>query len=150
MTMLRRKAREVALKTLFAYEVGREENPEKLCLYLAAERNLLDAGIDYALTLVMGTLNYIDIIDKIIEDYIINWDIDRLSYVDKSILRYATYELLFVDDVPYKVTINEAIEIAHIYSTEGSGKFINGILDRVYKERVKLLMKFNLLDDAKK
>lgn len=76
-------------------------------------------------------------IDKIIATAARNWDFDRIARVDRNILRVATAELLFVEDVPPKVTLNEAIEIAKKYgSTEKSYGFINGVLDRIMRENV--------------
>jgi N utilization substance protein B len=88
----------------------------------------------FALELVEGTVSKKEEIDKLIKDRLKNWEFERIANVDKNILRFATYELLFRDDIPIAVTINEAIEIAKEYSGKEAGKFINGILDNIKKD----------------
>jgi len=77
-------------------------------------------------------------LEKVITQHLDNWEINRIALLDKLILQMAISELYFIDDVPPKVTLSEAIEIAKKYSTEESSSFVNGILDAVYKEREKL------------
>ena len=77
-------------------------------------------------------------LEKVIIRHLDNWEINRIALLDKLILQMAISELYFMDDVPPKVTLSEAIEIAKRYSTEDSSSFVNGILDAVYKEREKL------------
>jgi transcription antitermination factor NusB len=72
-------------------------------------------------------------IDKVISDYATNWELKRMAVTDRNILRFATYELLFMKDIPPKVSINEAIDIAKKYGDRDSGKFVNGILDKINK-----------------
>ncbi|MCK4325384.1 transcription antitermination factor NusB, partial [bacterium] len=74
-------------------------------------------------------------IDALLRKHADNWDIGRMASVDRNILRFASYELLFLDEIPPKVTINEAIEIAKKYSTQDSGRFVNGILDTIKDEK---------------
>ncbi|HPC29944.1 MAG TPA: transcription antitermination factor NusB, partial [bacterium] len=83
---------------------------------------------------VLGVLRNKNRIDELISRYSINWDISRMSYIDRNILRIAVYEMLYLPDIPRVAAINEAIEIAKMYSSSESGKFINGILDRIRKE----------------
>jgi len=78
---------------------------------------------------------YKEEIDKTIAEYLINWDFERVSYIDRSVLRLGTYELLYEADVPIEVTLDEMIEIAKRYGTEDSGKFVNGVLDRIAKTK---------------
>lgn len=75
-------------------------------------------------------------IDEIISRYLINWSFERISYLERSLLRLGTYELIFEPNVPIEVTLDEMIEIAKKYGTEESGKFINGVLDRIAKAEV--------------
>ena len=75
-------------------------------------------------------------IDKVIAETSENWSLERISVIDRTILRFAVYELLYCDDIPHSVSINEAIELAKKYSGDESGKFINGILDRIATEHV--------------
>jgi transcription antitermination protein NusB len=81
--------------------------------------------------LISGVLDHLDAIDGKIKVYAKNWEFHRIALVDRNILRLAIYELLFRDDIPPVVSINEAIELAKKFSTEDSGRFVNGILDRV-------------------
>ena len=87
----------------------------------------------YAEKLVRGTLEKLDIIDKIIERVADHWEIKRMAYVDRNILRLSAYELLHFEDIPAKVAINEAVELAKRYGDPDSSKFVNGILDHIAK-----------------
>jgi N utilization substance protein B len=88
--------------------------------------------------IVRGTLNRLDEIDAIIEKVAENWVLKRMAAVDRNILRFAAYEILYKKDIPSAVTINEAIEIAKKFSSTESAPFINGILDRLAKEACKV------------
>ncbi len=83
---------------------------------------------------VRGIKSHRGEIDRIVSSKLENWTMDRLSAVDRNILRLGTYELLYEMDVPIEVTIDEMIEIAKKYGTDNSGKFVNGVLDRIAKE----------------
>lgn len=93
----------------------------------AAEREVLQ----FAAKLVQGTLEHRDEIDARLQSVTRNWDLRRMAVVDRNVLRMAVYELMWCDDVPHKVAINEAIEIGKKFSTANSGGFVNGILDRI-------------------
>jgi N utilization substance protein B len=118
----------MAVKILYEVEMGnlsREEAQHRI------RRRLRQAETrDLAVSLVNQTLENIDKIDKIIGGVAENWDLSRMAALDRSILRLGTAEIV-LSDVPAKVAINEAIEIAKRFSTEDSGRFVNGILDRV-------------------
>ena len=86
--------------------------------------------------LVLGVLEHRQEIDRLIEKYSENWRLDRMDVIDRSILRMAVFELLYCDEIPPKVTLNEAIELGKRYGSEDSGSFINGILDRIQNEAV--------------
>lgn len=88
----------------------------------------------FAEPLIRGTLEHRDRIDVQIKKHAQNWDLHRMAVVDRNILRLAIYEMLFRDDIPPVVSINEAVDIAKKFSTEDSGKFVNGILDKVKSE----------------
>lgn len=88
-------------------------------------------GRDFADRLVKGTIEHIEQIDQAIKSISIHWRISRMACVDRNILRMAAYEILFVDDIPRRVTLNEAIEIAKSYGSGDSGAFINGVLDKL-------------------
>ena len=82
-------------------------------------------------------------LDEIIKKYVENWEIGRLAIIDKNILRMGIFELLFLDDIPPKVSINEAIELAKKFGDVDSARFVNGVLDRIYKEESKKYKKEN-------
>ena len=90
-------------------------------------------------SLVKGTLEKVKEIDEIVVKATENWELSRMAVVDRNILRFATYELLFVPDIPPKVTINEAVNLAKKFSQEESGKFVNGVLDKInHTEQVRI------------
>ena len=89
----------------------------------------------WAVRLVDGVARHRDEIDRLLSQAARNWDLDRMAAVDRNALRLGVYELLWEDEVPMKVAINEAIELGKRYSTEASGAFINGILDRIRRDQ---------------
>lgn len=116
----RRKAREEAFKMLFQIDVNEDIEPNFVSPF--TER------------IVQGVIEHKEKIDRLIEKYLINWTLKRISLVDKTLLRMAIYEICFEDDVPFAVSINEAVELAHKYGDEKSGKFINGVLSNIIKK----------------
>ncbi len=86
---------------------------------------------EFAEPLIRGTLAHRDEIDAKIRQYALNWDLHRMAVVDRNVMRLAIYEMLYREDIPPVVSINEAVDIAKKYSTPESGKFVNGILDRI-------------------
>jgi len=86
--------------------------------------------------LVLGVLEHGQEIDQLITKYSENWRLDRINIIDRAILRMATFELFYCEDIPPKVTLNEAIELGKRFGSEESGSFINGILDRIQSEAV--------------
>jgi len=88
----------------------------------------------FAEPLIRGTLEHRDAIDEHIKKHVKNWDFNRIAAVDRNILRLAIFEMLHREDIPPVVSINEAVDIAKKFSTEDSGKFVNGILDKVKGE----------------
>ena len=143
---LRREARELALQTLYALHLDILENSiaaqpnedkitqlikEKLDQIIAFnEKTLLPSQKEFSLFLVENTYRYLKEVDELIKRYSEHWDFNRISVVDKNILRMSIMEMEFTE-TDSKVIINEAIEIAKKFSGEKSGKFINGILDAV-------------------
>lgn len=89
---------------------------------------------EFAVALAEGTLKHSAALDAMIERYASNWRLDRMSVVDHAILRLATFELLHRQDIPPRVAINEAVELAKRFGGEESGSFVNGVLDRIFKE----------------
>jgi transcription antitermination protein NusB len=130
----RRKAREVALQFLYQLDLHGEPDPEPQGDEFWS-RHPVDAETRaFADALVRGTKQNEGTIDELLTQYAEHWALDRMAAVDRNILRLAVYELLLRPDVPIKVTINEAIEIAKKFGTRESSRFINGLLDRISRE----------------
>ena len=89
----------------------------------------------FAVELVEGTTSHLEVIDELLQDTSKNWKLHRMPVVDLSILRCAAYEILYISDIDAATSINEAIEIAKVYSTPDSSKFINGVLDNIQKTK---------------
>lgn len=128
----RRKAREFALQFLFQAEfIDQPAGPafESFCGNFEINKK----SIPYARKLALGVREKWEEINSLINQYADNWRLERMSVIDRNIIRLAVFELYFLDDVPVKVAINEAVEIAKRYGTDESGPFINGILDAIQK-----------------
>ena len=150
----RTRSREFALQILYELDIARSEaeledafedfwsdrtdlvltNPEKMALEEDKKEPEVRA---YTEKLVRGTLSLMTKIDQTIERFAENWEITRMACVDRNILRLATYEILHAEDIPVKVAINEAVELAKRYGEQDSSKFVNGILDRIAKTECK-------------
>lgn len=117
----RRAAREQAFKYIFQSEINDELT--------------LENETPFTQQLVNGVFAHKEEIDQLIKDHLINWSFERISLVDKAILRIAIYEILFEADIPYAVSINEAVELARKYGDDASSKFINGLLSNIVKKR---------------
>ncbi|MEW6213655.1 MAG: transcription antitermination factor NusB [Nitrospirota bacterium] len=132
--MRRRKAREYALQILFQIDfTGKKIDVKYLEEFWSDKKEGADVK-EFAEELVWGTINRLDEIDSMIEKVAKNWLLERMSAVDRNILRFAAYEILYRKDIPSAVTINEAIEIAKKFSSVDAAPFINGVLDRLSKE----------------
>ena len=129
----RSRAREITLKCLYAYE-SLDENAAKVFEQTCGKSAQKDDIIEFAANLYFAIIDRVKKLDKEIEKHAKNWDIDRLAVVDKNILRLAICELFYFPDIPARVSINEAIELAKKYSTMDSASFVNGILDAIYKD----------------
>jgi len=130
----RRKSRELAMQALFCMDMLKNESGE-LMEQLADMLKLAPDIHRFYMTLIKGVIENKSGIDELIERFSSNWKISRMGCVDRNILRIAAYELLYCEDIPPKVTINEAVDIGKLYGTEESGAFINGILDGIYQSR---------------
>ncbi|HHV96665.1 MAG TPA: transcription antitermination factor NusB [Clostridiaceae bacterium] len=130
--MGRRFSREIAMKLLYQMQIQPDNKEEQLKEALE-KYSFSQKDKEYIEDVVKGVLNNLDKIDKIIEERSIGWKLNRIPKVDLAILRLGAYEILFRDDIPYTVTINEAVELAKKYSTEDSGAFINGIFSNIPK-----------------
>lgn len=126
----RTRAREAALQFLYQVDLCGESVLDDLDAFLADEGRHEDVR-DFARELILGTVGSLERIDALLGRVAKNWDLHRMAAVDRNVLRLAVHELLDRPDIPPKVTINEAIELAKRFSTANSGAFVNGILDRV-------------------
>jgi len=131
--MKRRIARECALQLLFQYDFTCKRPERRDLEEFWSIRNEPDDIKAFSEEIFFGTIDNIEEIDRVISNFAENWRLDRMAAVDRNILRLATYELLYREDIPVKVAINEAIEIAKKYSSQESPSFVNGILDRIAK-----------------
>lgn len=135
--MARSLARDAAMKLIYAQMLGGDGGEETLTDLIAFKPTQDDRR--YLEETVSSVLREKDRIDALIEKYLVNWTLERLSRVDLSILRLAVYELVFRKDIPAAVAINEAVELSHIYSTEESGSFINGVLGNLNRSEKALV-----------
>jgi len=130
--MSRRLARETALQVLYQIDLtGETENVASAIENWANEFAVSAKNLPFLKQLVIGTLENIEVIDDKIKLFAHDWSIDRMSVVDRNLMRLAVYEMLFCPDIPQKVTVNEASDIAKKFGSDDSSKFINGILDKI-------------------
>ncbi len=128
----RRQAREKALQALYQIDAVGTAPEEALAELLHDDGEPVDeSALQYARVLVCGVIEHLRLIDEFIKEHSANWRLDRMARVDRNVLRMAVYELLHRPDVPRKVVLNEAIEVAKRFGTEESGAFINGLLDKI-------------------
>jgi N utilization substance protein B len=127
-------SREIALKILYALDITSEPIEECSRKFWENARDVDDAVREYAEMLVSGVNDNIKELDETISRHATNWKLGRMATIDRNILRVASFELLYTEEIPPKVAINEAIEIAKKYGDKDSGKFVNGILDKISKE----------------
>ena len=154
----RREARERAVQFLFQYDLNPPDNLEEALNHFWESQRAAAIAEDksrahwgekvelppptaeeaevrvFADPMIRGTLEHRVAVDEVISKYTRNWDLHRMAAVDRNILRLAIYEMLHRDDIPPVVSINEAVDIAKKFSTQDSGKFVNGILDKVRSE----------------
>ncbi|HHU30714.1 MAG: transcription antitermination factor NusB [Bacillota bacterium] len=131
--MSRRLAREIAFKTLFQLDLGKNEIEPTLS-GLLAESGISRENAVFARELVNGTAEALAEIDRAISQYLQKWQLERLAAADRNILRLAAYELLYRPDIPAVVSINEALELGKLYHSEEAAKFLNGVLDKLARD----------------
>jgi len=132
----RRIARQLVLEALYRFDLVKD-SPEKTLEEILKRKRYIEEVREYSKRLLRDTITHLKEIDKEIENNLLSWRFKRLSFLDRALLRLATCELLYYKDIPYKVSINEAVEIARFYGTEGSAKFVNAVLDTILKSRGK-------------
>jgi N utilization substance protein B len=132
----RRKSREFALQVLYQLEITKQDAlqaiDQSIDNFSPAEK-----ADEFAKRIVMGVREHRQELDRLIEERSENWRLDRMTTIDRNILRIALFELLYCSEIPPKVTINEAIDLGKRYGSEESGSFINGILDRIQNEVIR-------------
>ena len=130
----RRKSRELALQSLFAFELGADEDCLRVLDSMAERNSSSEDVVRYARRLVKKTIEDLGYTDDILQKHTVNWDIKRMAVLDRNILRLAVTEFRFPGETPFRVVIDEAVELAKRYGNSDSGKFVNGVLDATYKE----------------
>lgn len=133
MSVNRHLSRTIAMQALYEWDFHREK-PILTIADRIAQPVLKDVDIDYVHRVVKGAIDAADEIDSLITKAAPEWPLDQISVIDKSILRLAGYELLKDQDIPPKVAINEAVEIAKTFGGDNSSKFINGVLGTLYRQ----------------
>lgn len=129
----RHRARELALQVLFHMEFNPgnpDESLDRICRSFSPPKDIRP----FSKQLVRGVCENKDEIDKLISRSSKNWRLDRMSRVDRNILRVAVFEVIYMQDIPPKVSIDEAVELGKRFGSDESGAFINGILDRIYSD----------------
>jgi len=129
----RRKLREKIVQMLYQREIGKSSPDEVFDFYLK-ERAPQEEASNFVKRLFFGVCDNIPLLDEKIVKHAKNWKLNRIARIDKNILRLAIYEMQFCSDIPNVVSINEAVDIAKKYSTPDSGKFVNGLLDKIKDE----------------
>ena len=126
----RRKARNIALQVLYEIDASGHD-PQKAFGKMIDQIQLHRSVMEFASTLTYGVIENRKKIDKIIQSYAYAWPISQIGYVDRNILRIAIFELLYHEETPSKVVVNEAIEISKVFGSDNSSKFVNGVLGSV-------------------
>ena len=140
MTNGRRKIRSIALQALYEYDCTKH-HPESIVDRLYIEQSLSKEADIFTRELVLGVVNHQTKIDAVIQEFASAWPLAQIPAIDKNILRLAIFESLLSNEVPSKVVINEAIELAKKFGSDNSARFVNGVLGSIhnqYKEKVKL------------
>jgi N utilization substance protein B len=127
----RRQARMIALQTLYEYDTAHHDVAAVLQRH-AEERHVQPRAVAYADELVQGVLAHRDELDAAIQSAAHEWPLDQMARIDKNILRLAIYEILYNNSVPAKAAINEAVELAKVFGSDASSRFVNGVLGTVF------------------
>ena len=132
--MKRKRSREIAMELLFSMEISKNSYEETIeCFVEDYEMDLKTIDLEYIKEVMKSVVDHKEEIDEIIKNSLINWTIERVSKVNLVIVRLAIAEMLYIDDVPEVVAINEAIELTKKYSDDKSVSFVNGALDKAFK-----------------
>lgn len=132
--MKRQRSREIAMELLFSMEISKNSYEETIeCFVEDYEMDLKTIDLEYIKEVMKSVVDHKEEIDEVIKNSLINWTIDRVSKVNLTIVRLAIAEMLYINDVPEVVAINEAIELTKKYSDDKSVSFVNGALDKAFK-----------------
>ncbi len=129
--MSRKKARDNAFKCIYELEFDKNENLEKILKYCYDENENKPDEIEYIEMVVRGVKENLAEIDEIILSKLKNWSIDRIAKIDLAVLRLAIYEIIYMSEIPEKVSANEAVELAKTYGNNDSRNFVNGVIAAV-------------------
>jgi transcription antitermination protein NusB len=136
--MSRKRSREVAMELLFQISINKDNVAELLENFQEnTDYDMKEIDMEYIQRILNGVVNNVENIDNTIEKFLINWKINRVSKINLAILRLCIYEMLYENDIPDKVSINEALELAKKYSEDKSVPFLNGVLDKIIKSMEK-------------
>jgi len=130
----RRVLREMAFKIIYAMDMG--ENTLETAMEIVLPNMISERNNIFIMKLVTGVFSNLEKIDDIIKKHSNEWDLDRMASTDRNIIRLAVFEILYCDDIPFSVSINEAVEIAKKYCSANSYKFINGLLGSISQDRI--------------
>ncbi|MEN8075635.1 transcription antitermination factor NusB [Clostridioides difficile] len=132
--MKRQKSREKAMELLFSMELSKNSYEETIETFIEDyEMDLNTIDVEYIKNVVKTVTDNLEVIDSKVVESLVNWKLERVSKVNLTILRLAVGEMMFIEDVPGNVAINEAVELTRKYSDEKSTSFVNGVLDKVLK-----------------
>lgn len=133
----RTRSRECALQILYSADIRKAAPLVEVSNDYWEKNSEEDSVKQFAMLLVQGTLENIQDIDKLITSYTDNWRIERMAVIDRNIIRMATFELIYLEQIPPKVAINEAVDLAKRFGDDESGRFVNGVLDKINKQERK-------------
>ncbi|MEG0132660.1 MAG: transcription antitermination factor NusB [Clostridium sp.] len=133
--MNRRKSREIATRLLFEMSINKEDTLEIITNFRENTEEILeDIDFEYVIKVLDGVLKNATVIEETISKYLVKWKLERLPKMNVAILKMAAYEILFEEDIPSRVTVNEAIELAKKYGDDNAPSFINGVLNNLMKK----------------
>lgn len=133
--MSRKKARDNAFKCIYELEFEKDKNIEKILKFCYSENENKSDEIKYIDIVVNGVKDNLEEIDKIILSKLKNWSMERIAKIDLAILRLAIYEIMYMKDIPVKVSANEAVELAKLYGNNDSKSFVNGVIAKVIESK---------------
>lgn len=136
----RRRSRESALQVLYQWDIT-QQDARKGLVHFKEHFSLKEESDPFLDLIVQGVLTHCQEIDRLIEQYSEHWRLGRMAPIDRTILRIAIFELLYCEEIPPKVTLNEAVDLGKQFGSDESGSFINGILDRILNEVVQKSIK---------